>query len=47
MRAASNLNSHYLPNRSGHAGADRGLILYTTDKHVKRRLGIHGSSRQG
>ena len=47
VRAVWNLNSRYLLNRSGHAGGDRGLSLYTTDKHIKRGLGIHRSSRQG
>ena len=43
----NHLNSHYLLNRSGHAGGDRALSPYTTDKHISRGLGIHGSSRQG
>ena len=47
MRATWNLKSHYPLDRSGYSGGDRGLIQYTTEKHIKRGLGIHGSTKQG
>ena len=39
------VNSHKLLTRSGHSGGNSDLNLYFTDRHIKRGLGIHDSSR--